>query len=492
MKNGLSRVEHLLTVHIRTVLQKILTPDQIRYISFVLALLTCLLDANVAVFSLFTPAFINHLKYTQVSINIIAGSMLIGLYLTLPLLGYLADSHGPVLLAIIGILVSPGYFFAWEIYSNKLSEWYMAITFFFIGMGTSSSYFCSLLTCARIFPDRKGLSISLPVACYGLSSFLLAWIFTWNYFTNEKTGKIHMEKVFIFLFLLYAIICIVNWLSSVVVSLEKEIVFAKILEEERLEDNEILNGNTNPNYGSLDNNNDNHNNNNEEIDEENGLLDAGVIKSVKHEDKFKAFLKDPSMKLVLISLFCLAGPLELFMSNLGSIIKNINGGGEKVISTQVAIFSISSTITRLSMGVLSDIFHSCLSTIFLIHIAVVFTMIGFGLVAINYQHLEIISVIIGIGYGTVFTMFPTLAATVWGVDILGSTWGLFLSAPAIGSVIFGLFYAIEYDSKCESPQIGGDSFCLKTPFLVFILVAFVGGVCIQSGWQRYWKKRGCL
>lgn len=489
MNNGLSRIEHLLTVHIRTILQSVLTADQIRYISFVMALLTCLFDANVAVFSLFTPAFISHLRYTQVSINIIAGSMLVGLYLTLPILGYLADSHGPVLLAIIGILVSPGYFFVWKIYSNKLNEWFMAIAFFFIGMGTSSSYFCSVLTCARIFPDRKGLSISLPVACYGLSSFLLAWIFTWNYFINEKTGKIYMEKVFIFLFVLYAIICIFNWLSSVVVSLEKEIVFAKIFEEERLEDSRVLNGTTNPNYGSL-----NNNNNNEQINEEVGLLNAGVITTVKHEDKFKAFLKDPSMKLVLLSLFCLAGPLELFISNLGSIIKNINGGGEKVISKQVAIFSISSTITRLSMGVLSDIFHSCLSTIFLIHISVGFTMIGFGLISINYQNLEIISVIIGIGYGTVFTMFPTLTATIWGVDILGSTWGLFLGAPAIGSIIFGLFYAIEYDSKCELPpsEIRGDSFCLKTPFLIFILVAFIGGVCIQSGWQRYWKKRGCL
>lgn len=482
MKKGLSRIEHVLTVHIRTFLQKTLTADQIRYLSFFMSLITCLLDANVAVFSLFTPAFITKLQYTQVSINIIAGSMLIGLYLTLPLLGYLADSHGPVLLALIGILVSPGYFFAWEIYAKKLGEWYMAVAFFFIGMGTSSAYFCSLLTCARIFPDRKGLSISLPVTCYGLSSFLLAWVFTWDIFVNKDTGIIDLEKIFLFLSTLYLIVCAINWISSVVVSLEKEIIYAKLFENERNEG--IRTSVPVNNYNSIENNL----NEDVEIIEE-GILDAGVIDTVSHEDKFKLFLKDPSMKLVLISLFCLAGPLELFMSNLGSIIENVNGGGEKDISTQVAIFSISSTITRLSMGVLSDIFHSCLSTIVLIHASVILNMIGFTLVAIDYQHFEIISVIIGIGYGTVFTMFPTLVATVWGVEIFGSTWGLFLSAPAIGSVVFGLFYAIEYDSRCES---GGNEFCLKIPFVVFIVIVFIGGLCIQSGWLRFWRKRGCL
>lgn len=495
MKNGLSRLEHVLTVHIRRVLQSTFTADQIRYMSFIMSLLTCLVDASVAIFSLFTSAFILNLGYTQISINIIAGSMMIGLYLTLPMLGYLADAHGPVLLAIIGFLVSPGYFFAYEIYNHGLGEWWMAVAFFFVGMGTSSSYFCSLLTCARIFPDRKGLSISLPVACYGLSSFLLAWVFTWDMFNDFTTGLINVEKVFLFLSLMYAIVCFVNWVSSVVVSLEKEIIFAKLFEEEAEERNN--------NYGSLNNgdreviseervrvqNRDDDDDDTFDNNEESGLLNAGVIDEMTHEDKFKLFLKDPSMKLVMISLFCLAGPLELFISNLGSIIKNVTGGGEKEISNQVAIFSISSTITRLSMGVLSDIFHTCFSSIMMIQISVLLTAIGFTLISLNYQQFEIISVVIGIGYGTVFTIFPTLVATVWGVEIFGSTWGLFLSAPAIGSLLFGLFYAVEYDSLCNSVSLTG--FCLQFPFAVFVVIALFGGVCIQGGWQKYWRKRGC-
>lgn len=496
-KNGMSRLENALTKHLRTALQRTFTADQIRYISFTMSLVTCLVDANVSVFSLYTPAFIAGLHYTQVSINIIAGAMLLGLYLTLPILGYFADAHGPVLLALIGFIISPGYLMAWQTYRVGLGEWWMAVAFFLIGTGTSSAYFCSLLTCARVFPDRKGLSISLPVSCYGLSAFLLAWMLTWDVFVDGETGLVQVDRVFPFLAALYAVVCAVNWVSSVVVSLEKEVVFSKLFEEERDAARAAGSGSTST-YGTLDSAwapahraaaaPESSSNSNSNDDEEAGLLDAGVVDTVTHEDRFRAFLRDPSMRLVLAALFCLAGPLELYISNLGSILSNVTGGGERDISRQVAVFAISSTVTRLSMGVLSDVFSSCLSSVRLVHLAVLLTTAGFALIAADFQHFEAISVLLGTGYGTVFTVFPTLVATVWGVEILGSTWGLFLSAPAVGSVLFGLFYAVEYDARCSAPASG---FCLRLPFAVFVVITLLGGLCVQAGWHQYWRKRGC-
>ena len=516
MKNGLSRLENLLTRHIRAALQQTFTADQIRYLSFGLSLVTCLLDANVSVFSLYTPAFIASLHYTQVSINIIAGAMLLGLYLTLPLLGYFADAHGPVLLALIGFLVSPGYFLAWKVYEARAGQWWMAVAFFLIGTGTSSAYFCSLLTCARVFPDRKGLSISLPVSCYGLSAFLLAWMFTWDVFVDGATGLLHVERVFLSLTALYAVVCAVNWVSSVVVSLEKEIVFSRLFEEERAERAAEpaagAEGEAPAGYGTVGTSSaadvphtiSPAGEHPAEADEEAGLLDAGVVDTTTHGDRFRAFLRDPSMRLVLAALFCLAGPLELYISNLGSILKHAsggNGGDERQISTQVAVFAVASTATRLSMGVLSDVFSSCHSTVRLIHGAVALTAAGFVLVATGTRHAGVVSVVLGTAYGTVFTMFPTLVASVWGVEIFGSTWGLFLAAPAVGSILFGLFYALDYDAHCGAGSgAAGGGFCLRTPFAVFAVVAVAGGLCVQAGWHRYWRpqqqqeeqqKRGC-
>lgn len=450
---GLSRLEHILTLPIRRQIQKRFTNNQIRYTAFGLSLLTCVLDASVVTFSLFTDKFIKHLHYNQVDINIISGMMLIGLYLTLPLLGYLADAHGSVLLAIIGISLTPGYLLALWVFKHHLDYWVMAIAFGLIGLGTSSSYFCSLLTCAKVFPDRKGLGISLPVTFYGLSSLVLTWVFHWKVFSNGK-GEISIERVFYGLSILYSVVGVINWISSVVVSIEKEIVFAKLLDEERIQGD----------YGAVDST-------------EDGILNAPLVNESSHEEKFKAFLKDPTMKLMLVALFLLAGPLELYISNLGSITEVLSGGD---VGYQVGVFSLFSTLTRISMGILSDKIGTLHGNVNLIlGFGVGLAIVGFGLIALGGVPMELISCLIGVSYGAVFTLFPTLSAIIWGVEILGSTWGLFLSAPAIGALVFGIIYAREYDTYC--PEIG----CLKWTFIFFCGLFVMSGIFIKVSQRKF-------
>ena len=69
--------------------------------------------------------------------------------------------------------------------------------FCFIGLATSSLYFSSLITCARICPDHKGLAISLPITCYGLSALLGAQILKLPYF--HRHDVLDLEVVFLFL-----------------------------------------------------------------------------------------------------------------------------------------------------------------------------------------------------------------------------------------------------------------------------------------------------
>lgn len=448
---ALSHLEHALTLPLRRFLQARFTAPQIRYAAFALSLTTCLLDASVVTFSLFTAKFIAKLHYSQVDINVISGVMLSGLYLTLPLLGYLADAHGPVLLAVIGLAISPGYLLALWVYKSGANYWWMAVAFFLVGLGTSSSYFCSLLTCAKVFPERNGLQISLPVTCYGLSSLLLAWVFTWDAFADGE-GGVSIEKVFGTLTLLYAAVGAINWTSSVVVSIEKEAVFAQLLEEERAQ------------YGSL---------GDEGADPS---LDAPLVGQAAHEAKFAAFLRDPSMHLLFLALFLLAGPLELYVANLGSIERVLSAGSSIDVGYQVGIFSLFSTLTRLSMGVLSDKVGSLRgNTNLLLGFGVGLALAGFALVSQGTSPMAIVSAMVGVSYGAVFTLFPTLCAMVWGVDILGSTWGLFLAAPALGALVFGLVYAVQYDAHC--PHTG----CLQWPFATFCVLFLMSGALLKAG-----------
>ncbi|GMG55697.1 unnamed protein product [Ambrosiozyma monospora] len=92
-------------------------------------------------------------------------------------------------------------------------------------------------------------------------------------------------------------------------------------------------------------------------------------------------------------------------------------------------------------------------------------------------------------------MCPTLVATVWGVELLGSTWGFFLGAPAIGSLLFGLFYAYEFDSYClVQPEVFNQSsffagsYCLSMSFGVFAGCALLAGIIVVACWKGKWSR----
>ncbi|VEU23016.1 DEKNAAC104211 [Brettanomyces naardenensis] len=482
----LSQLENALTYDVRTFLTSHFSSDTIRKGSFISSLITCVVDASVVTFSIFTPQFIRYLHYDQIDINIIAAAMNIGLYLTLPALGYLSDAHGPILLALIGMVLCPGYLLAAYCYLSNSGYLLMSLAFFLIGTGTSSAYFCSLLTCAKIYSDRKGLSISLPVTCYGLSSLLLSYVFDLSIFRID--GEISIYKVFIFLSIIYLITGLLNSVSSVVVTIEKEVVFSKLIEEEieaereeYEEDEDRINGSFGraaarvQSYAS--------------VDEATSLINSEFLEPQTHEARFKRFLRDPTMPLLYIGLFFLAGTQELFISNLGSLTETVGKVHEQnEISSQVALFSVFSTIARLSVGFLTDLFGTCRATLTMILMTVALCVVAYSLIAINYQEFAIVTGLMGLCYGSTFTLFPTLVAMVWGVDLMGSTWGLFLSAPAIGDLIFGLFYAYQYDSYCEvGKELNLGAYCLTFSFTSFTVLCLVSGVCLLYCYRRYWK-----
>lgn len=368
-----------------------------------MALLTCLFDASVATFSLYTSGFTTVLGYTTMQNNIIFASMLIGLYGTLPILGYFSDVHGPVVLALVGGILTPGYILAYMTYMNNYHFYYMAFAFFIIGTGTSSAYFCSLLTCAKIFPNSKGLGISLPVTFYGLSGLILAY--------SEKTYP--TEAVFFALAIVYTIVTLINWISSMVVTIEKEIVFKQ-------QEQTLLLDPTNPSYNAIE----------ETLTEDRTNLDTHT--------RFRSFLTDPSAHLLFLSLFLLAGPLEVYVANLATITTDP--------AEAVSVFAISSTLGRLCVGVIGDVLGgidglTTISSLFLVILAALGSAAGFSI-----HPAGIMAVcLVGISYGSVFTAYPALVAHTWGVDLLGSAWGLFLAAPAIGGAVWGAVFA-----KCGS------------------------------------------
>ncbi|ODV83695.1 hypothetical protein CANARDRAFT_9259 [[Candida] arabinofermentans NRRL YB-2248] len=460
----LSQLENALTSHIRAFLTDHFSNDTIRKYSFIVSLVVCLFYASVVTFSMFTAQFIEKLHYSQMNINVIGGMMSVGLYLSLPFLGYLSDSHGPVLLALTGMALCPGYLLAAATFNYGLSYIYMSIAFLMIGCGTSSAYFCSLLTCAKIYPERKALSISLPVTFYGASSVLLSFLFQIPFF-KDPVGEVKVYMIFMLLAVMYLFVGLLNWVASCIVTIEKEIVFNKQRDETR------------------------------EPDENTSLLTANFLEETSHEKKFKQFLSDPTMKFFYIAFFLLGGMLELFVTNLGSITSTVGANPSSDVGAQVSVFSLFSTLTRIVVAFLNDYLSSAKGNMSLILISVAVSTVTYVLVTINYSNLTLITAMCGVGYGSMFTLLPTLVATIWGVDILGSTWGMFLSAPAFGSLTFGLFYAFEFDSYCDVKINNADihsfmeNYCLSFTFALFSLGIATSGVILFLCWRLDWSRR---
>lgn len=507
MPQGLSNIENVLTYYVRRFLTDHFSTVKIKKTSFISSLITCLVDASVVTFSIFTPQFISDLGYDQIKINIIGGAMNIGLYLTLPGLGYLSDAHGPILMALIGMLLCPGYLLASWCYESNLSYILMAFAFFLIGTGTSAAYFCSLLTCAKIYPDRKGLSISLPVTCYGVSSLILSYAFELPIFrkNGDPSQVMSVARVFNFLGIMYFFTAIINSVSSVIVTIEKEVVFENLLRDEQpAEDRQSIDEQlshdetaNDEGFSPLENEpllssasrTISYNSN----AENRSLINSEFMAPLTHEARFRKFLRDPAMPLVYVSLFFLAGIQELFVANLGSLTETVGSSHHKTsISEQVALFSVFSTIIRLIGGFLNDLFNSYKATLQMIILSIFLCVLANILIAVNFHDFGVITSIMGLCFGSTYTLFPTLVATIWGVDLMGSTWGLFLSTPAFGDILFGLFYAYEYDRYCQiKPSSILSTFtvyCLTFPFAVFAILCTLSALLIFCCYRRYWSR----
>jgi MFS family permease len=165
-------------------------------ISLTTALLNCLWAGSVLIFSLYAPLFNEKLGYRQMQINAVSVATELGMYLPVPVFGYVCDRFGPSRLSLLStIFFGPGYALAAATYLRVWDHKVMVAAFGLIGMGTSAMYFAGVTTCAKNFTGRRGLALALPIAAFGLSSLWQAQVVS-RIFTNEK--GLQVERVFTF------------------------------------------------------------------------------------------------------------------------------------------------------------------------------------------------------------------------------------------------------------------------------------------------------
>lgn len=452
MTTALSRFEDRLTRWIRHPLDRY-PRTTLRGGAFVIALFLCLSAGLILLFLLFGP-LLAAAGFSQIDINTIALLSALGMYLLLPVLGAVADRHGPVLLlALLVVLFVPLYFVLARAFAGHWSALAIGVCFAAIGCATSSLYFLLLLTCARIYPHHRGLAISAPVACYGLSSLLGAQMLKILWFSSGS--ELNLTRVFYFFSALYLVVGSFNFLAATVVLIERDKVF----------DTETL------------------------------PLLVNDEPATSPANRYMAFLKDRSAWLVLLLLFLNLGPHEMYINNMLLVLTTTSGPDfHPLVPNMVLVHAAASTIARLAVGwVLDWVVARGISRMYLLVSAVGLGAIathtianGPGLVAAvgGNAYALLVLVMMGALYGGIFTVYPAVVASVWGLEMMGSTWGLFMVAPALASTGYLMAYARVWDRGCGE---AGD--CLRGFFTVCSVGYVASALVLVVAWYLWTKRR---
>ena len=482
---------------------------------------------SITAYSLYGPLFLSRLRYTQFQVNAVSIAAEMAMYLPVPLFGYLCDRYNSRPLSLLAALFfGVGYLLAAFTYRQGPGGWpfgVMIVGFVGIGMGTSCMYLSAVTTCAKNFGrgKHKGLALALPIAAFGLSGMWLSQIGSRLLYEqgSDERGELDVFRFFLFLGGLLLGVGLIGAVCLRVVD-EEEMIDEAVEQLERsglLEDSpffqhSVLHDSGNG-YGTMDT--DRHSSNGGQGDIRN---EAQVLKAHEEEEARKKtwllngetrrFLADHTMWFLASGFFLVAGPGEAFINNLGTVIGTLYpppayAPSSNSAATHVSIVAITSTVARLLTGTLSDLLappsspnsqkRFSLSRLNFLFISTLLLSLGqlllaSGLIQSNPNLFPLISALIGLGYGAVFSLTPIIISVVWGVQNFGTNWGVVAMFPAGGAAVWGAAYSAVYQAGAGEDGLCYGKGCYQGTFWAMVICSWVAVGLWAWAW-RGWRRR---
>jgi hypothetical protein len=474
--------------------------------AFLLSVSSCLSLGILALFSFFADPLQRIMDYSQSTINKIIIFQVLGLSVFTPLSGYIADSKGIWILPIISFF---GYFIGFNliifVINHKLSEYYVYLSFFIIGCSHVSFLFGCLLNSAKSLGRYyRTMAISTPNMMISFSSYIQIQILSY-YFTPFDDSTIEIKKNFLnilrFFLILLMLSTFISFLGSKLTDFTEyheinSTESSTSIHEEfsNFETSPLLTGAAavlhspktsvlgSPISWYVDEESPMLN-----LDDELSLLSHSsrsvvqpVLSSSMHsgfflhpaspyKQKVHKFLFDPLMYPLMMCCLMSIGATEFFIANLNAILTNLNLSNN--LENSLQLISISSTITRFLIMLFAD--YVC--TKFLISRITIFTIAvlscGFShiylssipIASINFSIVVIFNSILN---SAVFTLFPAILASIYGIEILGTTWGVCSSSSIIGNMFLNIMYSLDFSSNCVSNLSDNLVICSTLTFFI--------------------------
>lgn len=397
-------------------------------------------------YSAYAPQLATQLKFTVTQTSTIGLIGNLGTALTGPGSGSLVDSQGPsIAIAIGAALILLGYNIVREVYSYSISS-FPIIAGALLCVGAGSTFVLSaIVKCAAVnYPSVQGVATSIPMAAYGLSAFILAWLSS-LIFPGDTYGILLILSVVpagLFLFSFF---------------------FVKLLphdEYESLQTTEVHSRSTSVEVIEM------------------AQLRHSTIESVVHNTKphidihGKKLLTSPLFWSHFVIMGILAGVGQMYIYSCGYIVKallifeykvstlpsNTADDIEKFLaivhqiqSVHVGIISLSSFTGRIFSGTFSDFLVNRLHTQrdwILVGAGVICTLAQIcGLFISSSKYLWFISATTGLMYGMCFGSYPMIIGDAFGMNHFTENWGIVTLSPIPTAYAFNWLFGKFFDNN---------------------------------------------
>ncbi|KAJ1979194.1 hypothetical protein H4R33_005776 [Dimargaris cristalligena] len=477
--------------------------------AYVAACLSMLGAGTVYLFSIYGPAFKTELHFSALQTSLVASAGDYGLYLSGPLWGFLVDRYGPRLPALLGGgLLLAGYSLLARLFQT--ASWSSAVIpptlgtvalaslgFTLVGLGSQSAYMASMATTARNFSSQhRGVALGLPIGLFGLSAFFFSQI-NRLLFTPpdsppsttepDEGAPSHFSPTQFLWFMALATsgAHFVAFLCLRIVPPATSTPAALITEAETETETEtrppgrpeavpmasesttLLRRSLEPHAGEQ-----------QQRPSDAVLAGDGGLCPEPHytttttssssrgprgelnPPSKRSFFRDPQALYLVLGMLGIAGTGLMYINNSGTLIDTLlpdqPAAAMKLRTRTVSLLSLCNFLARVVSGQLSDTLlrRFAVPRIALLFLAgVIMTVAQVGAAHLtSISGLDALTVAIGVAYGAVFALSPTVTSEYWGTEHLGYHWGWIVLGPAIGGHVGNSIFGLVYDAHVSGPS----------------------------------------
>uniref|UniRef100_A0A060TBF3 Probable transporter MCH1 n=1 Tax=Blastobotrys adeninivorans TaxID=409370 RepID=A0A060TBF3_BLAAD len=461
----------------------------ILFSAYLLCILCCTVSGAAPLFSIYTPTLHRKLGYSQLEINTVAIALEAGQYLPLPVIGFFADRYGQSKLGLLSaLLLCPGHLIASYVVANQGSYRVLAGCYAAIGTGLASLFFCGLISCTRLYPKSTLLSISAPTTAFGLSALWEAQAIRHLFLRDGFVDLESLYKTFAVFFLIFGL---VGFCSAKLAGVDHS-ESSKEQEAHGSQAAQAAQADVEHRGYGVNDTGDDGDDYDDDDDDDDDYDHSTAHDHLPQKERLWKFLLGTPTWILLLCFVLSSGPLEMYLNNMGAIIDTIEDGPD--VALNVSLTAFASTAARLIVGLVSDHLQPKINRPFqlacvLIVTAFAHVLMACGVFSVHDGKLFYLSSLInGFSYGAIFTLVPTIVASVWGLKSFGTNWGTFVIGPAIGSFIYGTLFAGLYDKGLVDHELVCKGLgCYQLTFIITAAGLFVASAMLVALSEIPWK-----